>query len=114
MTPPTIALTNRGPRALSLSRSKGTTFLLGVLLHATRSAMTTTSTTPSKRLDGSATSDHFGPLVFRAAIRVDPYPRHFRPMMHISKYDSETNLDHWLEDYHLAMKARGTNDDFIV
>jgi hypothetical protein len=34
--------------------------------------------------------------------------------MHISKYDGEINLDHWLEDYHLAMKAEGSNDDFIV
>jgi hypothetical protein len=27
--------------------------------------------------------------------------------MHISKYDGETNLDHLLEDYSLAMKAGG-------
>jgi hypothetical protein len=27
--------------------------------------------------------------------------------MHMSKYGGKTNLDHWLEDYHLAMKARG-------
>jgi hypothetical protein len=27
--------------------------------------------------------------------------------MHISKYDSKTNPDHWLEDYLLAMKAGG-------
>jgi hypothetical protein len=34
--------------------------------------------------------------------------------MHISKYDGETNLDHWLEDYRLAMKARGSDDDFAI
>jgi hypothetical protein len=34
--------------------------------------------------------------------------------MHIAKYDGETNLDHWLEDYRLAMRARGSNDDFIM
>jgi hypothetical protein len=34
--------------------------------------------------------------------------------MHISKYDGETNPDHWLEDYHLAMRVEGSDDDFIV
>jgi hypothetical protein len=27
--------------------------------------------------------------------------------MHISTYDGETNPDHWLEDYRLAMRAEG-------
>ena len=27
--------------------------------------------------------------------------------MHISMYDGEINLDHWLEDYRLAMKDEG-------
>ena len=49
--------------------------------------------------------DHFSPLAFGAAIWVAPYPRCFWPLMHISKYDDKTNLDHWLEDYCLAMKA---------
>ena len=34
--------------------------------------------------------------------------------MHISKYDDKTNLDHWLEDYRLTMKAEGSDDDFAV
>ena len=34
--------------------------------------------------------------------------------MHISKYSGETNLDHWLEDYHLTKKARGSDDDFAI
>jgi hypothetical protein len=34
--------------------------------------------------------------------------------MHISKYDGETNLDHWLEDYHLGMRARGSDDEFTM
>jgi hypothetical protein len=34
--------------------------------------------------------------------------------MHISKYNGETNLGHWLGDYHLAMKAGGSDDDFII
>jgi hypothetical protein len=34
--------------------------------------------------------------------------------MHISKYDDETNPDHWLEDYRLTMKAKGSGNDFVV
>jgi hypothetical protein len=33
-------------------------------------------------------------MVFRAAIWVGPYPRHFRSSTHISKYDDETNPNH--------------------
>ena len=45
---------------------------------------------------------------------VAPYPRHFWPPTHISKYDDETNLDHGLEDYSLAMKAMRSDDDFAI
>ena len=58
--------------------------------------------------------DHFGPLAFGAAILVAPYPRRFRPSTHISKYDGETNPDHWLEDYCLTMKDGGSDDDFTI
>jgi hypothetical protein len=34
--------------------------------------------------------------------------------MHISMYDDETNPDHWLEDYRLAMKDEGSSDDFAI
>jgi hypothetical protein len=34
--------------------------------------------------------------------------------MHISKFDDETNPDHWFEDYHLAMRASGSDDNFII
>jgi hypothetical protein len=64
------------------------------------------SRTP-KRWGRGAAPDHFAPPAFRAAIRAVPYPRRFRPPTHIFKYDSETNLNHWLEDYRLAMKAEG-------
>ena len=43
-----------------------------------------------------------------------PYPRRFRPPTHISKYNGETNPDHWLEEYHLAMKAGRLDDDFAI
>jgi hypothetical protein len=47
-------------------------------------------------------------------IRPAPYPWRFRPPTQISKYDGETNTDHWLEDYCLAMKAKGSDDDFTI
>jgi hypothetical protein len=38
----------------------------------------------------------------------------FWPPTHISKCDGETNLDHRLEDYRLAMKARGSDGNFTI
>jgi hypothetical protein len=52
--------------------------------------------------------------MFRARIQVASYPRHFRPPTHITKYEGETNPEHWLEDYCLAMRARGSDNDFVV
>jgi hypothetical protein len=95
------------------------TFLLSVPPHTTRLAMTTTLTplrpgtmlkhspVPPKRWGRGATPYHFGPLAFGVVIRAAPYPRHFWPLTHISKYDGETNPDHRLEDYRLAMKDGG-------
>jgi hypothetical protein len=34
--------------------------------------------------------------------------------MHISKFDDETNPDHWFEDYRHAMRAGGFDDNFVV
>jgi hypothetical protein len=34
--------------------------------------------------------------------------------MHISKYDGRIYPDHWLEDYCLAMRTRGSEDNFAV
>jgi hypothetical protein len=36
------------------------------------------------------------------------------PPTHISKYDDETNLNHWLKEYRLTMRAEGSDDSFIV
>jgi hypothetical protein len=47
-------------------------------------------------------------------IQPAPYPWRFRPLTQISKYDGETNTNHWLEDYCLAMKAKGSDDDFTI
>jgi hypothetical protein len=123
VTPLATALTGHGPGMTSLDMSEGVTFLLGVPLRGTESMTTAMSMTPSRLglrhspillSSGGAVPDHFSPLVFRAAIRVAPYPRHFRPSTHISKYDGETNPYHWLEDYHLAMKAGGSDDNFTI
>ena len=53
-------------------------------------------------------------MAFGAAIQAAPYPRHFRPPMHISKYDGETNPDHGLEFYHLAIKVGWSDEDFTI
>jgi hypothetical protein len=120
VTPSVTVLIGCGPGAPSLDRSEGTTFLLSVpparhrigdvrdvrdIIEARCHTQAQSHT--AKQRGGGATLDHFAPLAFGAAIRVAPYPRRFRPSMHISKYDGETNLDHWLEDYRLAMKAGG-------
>jgi hypothetical protein len=34
--------------------------------------------------------------------------------MHISTYDSETNPDHWLEEYCLTMRGGGSDDDVTM
>jgi hypothetical protein len=36
------------------------------------------------------------------------------PPTHISKYNGETSPDHWLEDYRLAIKVEGSDDDFAI
>jgi hypothetical protein len=45
---------------------------------------------------------------------VTSYPKRFHSPTHITKYDGETNPDHWLEDYRLAMRPGGSDDDFAV
>jgi hypothetical protein len=127
MTPSATAPTGHGPGALSLGRSEGATFLLGVPPCDTGSAVTATFTTPLRpgatlrhspvplsNGAGGGVLDHFGPMTFRAAIRTAPYPRCFWPPTHISMYDGETNPDHWLQDYCLAMKAEGLDNDFAI
>jgi hypothetical protein len=29
-------------------------------------------------------------------------------------YDGETNPEHWIKDYHLAMRAKGSDSDFAI
>ena len=60
-----------------------------------------------ERWGEGAAPDHFGPQAFGAVIRVAPYLRRLQPPTHISKYDSETNPHHGLEDYRLTMRVGG-------
>jgi hypothetical protein len=40
--------------------------------------------------------------------------RHFRALGNIVKYDDKTNPSIWLEDYRLACRAGGVNDDLFI
>lgn len=39
------------------------------------------------------------------------YPKCFRPLTYIGEYNGETDPNHGLEDYRLAMRAEGSDDD---
>ena len=48
-------------------------------------------------------------------IRGAPFPQRFRPPANVVKYTEDTNPDVWLEDYRLACRAGGANNDrFII
>jgi hypothetical protein len=125
VTPPTVALAICGLGVPSLDKSGAVSLLIGILPCTTKSHdnhdvrdtiearchAQAQSRTPERRVGGAA-MDHFSPQAFRAAIWAAPYPRWFRPPTHISKYNGETNIDRWLEDYCLAMRAGGSDDDF--
>jgi hypothetical protein len=56
-----------------------------------------------------------GPKAFRSNIHDARFPKCFRALNNIVKYDGKTNPNVWLEDYHLACRV-GTVDDnlFII
>ena len=42
-------------------------------------------------------------------------PQRFRPLANVVKYTGDTNYGVWLEDYRLACRAGGVNDDrFLI
>jgi hypothetical protein len=55
-----------------------------------------------------------GSKVFRSNVCDTCFPKHFRTPNYIVKYDGETNLSVWLEDYHLACRAGGVDDDLFI
>jgi hypothetical protein len=42
------------------------------------------------------------------------FPRRFHVPNNIIKYDSKTNPSVWLEDYHVACRAGGADDELFI
>jgi hypothetical protein len=42
------------------------------------------------------------------------FPKHFQATNNVIKYDCKTNHNVWLEDYHLACRAGGTDDSLFI
>ena len=55
-----------------------------------------------------------GLQAFDRRIRRAPFPQRFRPPTNITKYTRETNPGIWLEDFRLACRAGGVDDDFFI
>ena len=69
----------------------------------------------SRRPDGwSPSPEDPGPRAFSWLIQKAPFPQRFRPPTNVTKYTRETNPGIWLEDFRLACRARGVDDDFFI
>ena len=55
-----------------------------------------------------------GPRAFSQHIRRASFPQRFRPPANITKYTGETNPGIWLEDFRLAYRAGGVDDDYFI
>jgi hypothetical protein len=55
-----------------------------------------------------------GPRAFGRSIRDEKFPSRFRALTNVPRYDEDTNLSVWLEDYRLACHAGGVTDDLFV
>jgi hypothetical protein len=42
------------------------------------------------------------------------FPRHFRALSNVTKYDGKTNPSVWLEDYCLTCRVGGATDDLFI
>jgi hypothetical protein len=62
----------------------------------------------------SPTPDFLGPRAFGSRVLNAPFPQRFRPPTSVQKYNGETNPSVWLEDYRLACRAGGADDDFFI
>jgi hypothetical protein len=54
------------------------------------------------------------PKAFGGAVHNARFLRRFWAPSNITKYDSKINSSIWLEDYHLAYRAGGANDDLFI
>ena len=64
--------------------------------------------------DRSPSPDGLGPWAFGRHIQRAPLPQRFRPPTNIAKYTRETNPEIWLEDFWLACRAGGVDDDHFI
>lgn len=55
-----------------------------------------------------------GPKAFGRNVRDAPFPRPFRAPSNVVRYDGKTNPSVWLEDYRLACRAGGADDDLFI
>jgi hypothetical protein len=54
------------------------------------------------------------PKAFESTMWDARFPRRFSASNNIVKYDSKTNPDIWLEDYHLTCRAGRADDDLFI
>jgi len=64
--------------------------------------------------DRSLSPDGPGPRAFGRRIQRASFPQRFRPPTNITKYTGETNPGIWLEDFWLACRAGGVDDDHFI
>ncbi|RLM99192.1 putative prpol [Panicum miliaceum] len=62
----------------------------------------------------SPSPDGPSPRAFGRCIQKVPFPPCFRPSTNIAKYTRETNPAVWLEDFRLACRAGGADDDYFI
>ena len=64
--------------------------------------------------DRSPSPEGLGPWAFSWRIQRAPFPQPFQPPSNITKYTGETNPGIWLEDFRLACRAGGVDDDYFI
>ena len=64
--------------------------------------------------DRSPSPEGPGPRAFSRRIWRAPFPQCFRPPTNITKYTGKINPGIWLEDFWLACRAGGVDDDYFI
>jgi hypothetical protein len=62
----------------------------------------------------SPSPDACGPQAFTKRIRRTLFPARFRAPSNVTKYSEDTNLIVWLEDFRLAYRVGGADDDLYT
>jgi hypothetical protein len=55
-----------------------------------------------------------GPKAFGSNVHDACFPKCFRALNNLVKYDDKTNPNIWLDDYHLACRAGGADDHLFI